>query len=70
MKKDIRELELHEKIKINATTEVMKVYGGWIYLHYDLINNNWLKQTTFVSNISDWSISSGKKFIPPVLPTF
>ena len=50
-KKDIMNLDLHEKVKIDSTTEVLKVKNGWIYLHYDLINNNWLKQTTFVPHI-------------------
>jgi len=50
-KSEIEFLELHKKIKIDRNTEVMRVHSGWIYLHYDLINLNWLKATTFVPRL-------------------
>jgi len=72
MVKDIHKLELHEKIKVNATTEVMKVEGGWIYLHYDLQHNNWLKQTTFVPILDQLPVQFQpiRKYIPPAQPNF
>jgi len=45
---DLKNMKLHETLELNRTTKIMRVYGGWIYYHFDLINTNWLKQTTFV----------------------
>lgn len=49
-KEDLIKMELHQELRVNDLTYVLRVVGGWIYEFFDPVSDT-VSATTFVPEI-------------------